>query len=398
MSRSRIYRYIYDYLLESGEYERKTDKSDNNYLMHHLPLPPKSKKWDLQGVRGEKYQLKNHHLTFYETQHKANPFLSQFHYTAYFVDPDGKSYELHVFFDENDQLTTRPVFALRGSDDNKKTKQDVDATLEELMIQFAITNTMNFMSQLRTDHRKIQQDLLRRFIQLDEKLQASSVDLSAKPDLYCTALDETVLVISQLSSYHEDRHFEPVLKLLQRIRKTVSTRPAAPNKSAMTEEASQEVVSAASKIPPVQSTPLPEMVSAAPMIFSVDALLRLASEAHDAYRALNEDTVPASARLGAFQLFSQHILNANALLIDKSAPETDEQLRTCHRFLMENHNAGKKLLDRLLLKNEFPLALSLRRFLDPAPEHLVRMSLSTGNAKLLEFLHRKVVSPLILFL
>src|SRR5436190_22646762 len=59
-----------------------------------------------------RYTLLNHHVSVYQTECKANPFLSQYHYTAYFKDQDEAQYQLHVYFNDKNEMTTEPVFSI----------------------------------------------------------------------------------------------------------------------------------------------------------------------------------------------------------------------------------------------------------------------------------------------
>lgn len=81
------------------------------YLLHHLPHATSCALAVPISGKSRFLRLANHHLSFYEEYDPQNPLLSEYHYTAHFLDSDKHLYRLHVYFNNNNELTIAPLLA-----------------------------------------------------------------------------------------------------------------------------------------------------------------------------------------------------------------------------------------------------------------------------------------------
>ena len=63
-------------------------------------------------IKVDGYRLRDHHISVYEL--KISEAQGQYHYTAHFMDDDDKEYQLHVYFNANDDMTKPPVFSIKN--------------------------------------------------------------------------------------------------------------------------------------------------------------------------------------------------------------------------------------------------------------------------------------------
>ena len=384
MAHNRLYRFITGELLtakavrglEKSQFLCKTNKEQKNYVMYRLVG---GKKVMLSAEQGWQYHLKTHHVSFYEIQVDNNTYLSQYHYTAYFVDQNNKKYQLHVYFNQKDQVATSPVFSLQDADD----KQAVSAEFSESLVQFAIEQSVDFMAELRQQHREKLAGLENRYGELERQLVALSLDLPGNRGVYLQRLDEAIGVVELLSRYHEDKQYESLAGLFKRIKYAVESLPV------------DAVIAAEQDAPNLGKPALPASPVAmpresTPMVVkqSLEAWVQRAIEARDAYfAAIKEENNSAYAeQVQAFLGFHQHTHQALLFSDDDGYQVTVKQVQKIQQLLTENIAQAKKLLENILLKSQFELAYTLRQFVNPVPEKWVKMALATGNAKLLDFL------------
>lgn len=142
-------------------------------------------------------ELVEHHISIYKTEHSYDPALSQYHYTAKLEGPNKTFYTLHVYFNENGQITKAPVLSLI---ENEK-PSPVQIT-EKKACQFvaqaeaAIRPTI---MQLNAAKIECIDQLKRQFEEEDEKATALSTDLKSNAVQHKLVIQKMINLARQLN-------------------------------------------------------------------------------------------------------------------------------------------------------------------------------------------------------
>ena len=379
MSHNRFYRFILDHLIQDEKFQQKTDRDGHLYVMYHLTVPANKKA--LLSVDDKTYRLTSHHLSFYEKQRADNPALSQYHYTADFTDQADRTYRLHVHFDSQDRLTTAPIFSIYNVANQAFEKQEIDDELADNLLQFAATHSMGVVAQLRRKQTLVLSGLQQSFNQVETNLQQLSIDMITNRELYLAALSRSIEIAASLTLYHEGQIYLSVQRLFQRMYFVITTtRPVAEMSEMLAIE--EKKSSGKSSSEPTDRAPLRTVIP----VVQMEEAFQAVTQSRAVYNALDKDKTPEDELVNKFTEYTTHVKNTDVLLENEEGTLTVDQLRLAQQYLLDNNAEGKKLLQKLLLANRFDLAFSLRSFLNPVPEQLVKMALLAGNAKLLDFL------------
>ncbi|MCW8400797.1 hypothetical protein OQJ26_18605 [Legionella sp. PATHC038] len=186
------------------------DKTNCPYFRFDLPIeqPISFKFKDLE------LNLSKHHISVYEGENSENPSLSQFHYSAYFVDKKNQEYVLHVFFNERNQLSQLPVLSL-VTDDDKKTHLEVEEYLSDQFITLAREQVDPIISEIqRRKSEKIRN--LQTQYEKDE-LQASelSKDLKAKKSEHELVVERMIKTLKALNPLFKHDSYIRIAKSLE---------------------------------------------------------------------------------------------------------------------------------------------------------------------------------------
>jgi hypothetical protein len=378
MSFNRFYRFIIDHVAPGkAEFQEKTNRYNHAFVMRHLPLPPRSKA-SLKDEKAKTYRLASHHLSFYDTLSAGNPFLSQYHITAFFTDEDNKTYQYHVYYDSKDCLTTAPVFSLV---DGAIVSLDEDFAAN--LLQFTVKLAAGEISRLRRLQQSFLSPLLQRFTQLESDLQKLSVDLTQHRAAYSSKLDEIIEVTTQLTLYHDDVFYVSLLRLFRQTRLAFTS--AKPTTSATKLET--ETTTESKPTYPPSSTESATPAIPKPNLFA-EAVIAIGHSISTGILSLKKDERPQldQSTIDLFLTFARRVHEANLLFDDEKHSATLDELNVFQQAFSVMQTTGKRLLQDLLLANRFELAASLRQFVNPVPEALFKIALSAGNAKLLDFL------------
>ncbi len=187
----------------------KTDKSNNNYFLYELNVNNSNA---VIYETEQSYQLISHHLSFHELFDDNNPYLSQYHYTAYFRDEANKTYELHVYFDQNDKLKCNPIFTLIENDKNNSP----ESKSMQSLLAFAINESVGLIRLLRELLREHNASLEKTYNQYESKLSLLSINLAFNKNEYLDLLFKTIEVLKRLVYFNNKPYFESLIKLFQR--------------------------------------------------------------------------------------------------------------------------------------------------------------------------------------
>ena len=174
MSESRLYRFIKANLQslnttnnQHDGFSHKQNKKRHNYFLLQLKTSGEEQVYSDQD---QSYKLTAHHLSFYEIEDDQQPFLSQYHYTAYFINEKNEEYPLHIFFDENDQLTIQPIFTMQSKPGKVELSPEFSANLKEFAIKHSAPIIMQLRAKVMHSDRK-----LFKYIQQNDEERALSV-------------------------------------------------------------------------------------------------------------------------------------------------------------------------------------------------------------------------------
>lgn len=100
MSRNPLYHFLksFPHYAEAIGLKPEHDLNRNNQAYVRLPL-----RNDMDVSLG-KLRLQNHHISIYQNEDQDNPWLSQYHHTAYFIDDFDNLYQSHVYFNEKETV------------------------------------------------------------------------------------------------------------------------------------------------------------------------------------------------------------------------------------------------------------------------------------------------------
>ncbi|WP_392538221.1 hypothetical protein [Legionella sp. 227] len=156
------------------------------------------------------YTLDNHHLSVYENENRQNPKLSQYHYTAEFINPSGERYRLHVYFNAFDELIQNIAFEKATVDGYKL----IDSThMRNQLIILALRHTEPLINNLRQQHQEKIKDLETHYQDCDQRLlkhfdseQQNTTEILELTEEACGVLRE-LLPLVRSSSYTEALRF-----------------------------------------------------------------------------------------------------------------------------------------------------------------------------------------------
>ncbi|MCW8397293.1 hypothetical protein OQJ26_00605 [Legionella sp. PATHC038] len=156
------------------------------------------------------YTLDNHHLSVYENENRQNPKLSQYHYTAEFINQSGERYRLHVYFNAFDELIQNIAFEKATVDGYKL----IDSThMRNQLIILALRHTEPLINQLRQRHQEKIKDLETDYKDCDQRLlkyfdseQQNTTEILEITEEACGVLKELIPLIRS-SSYVEALRF-----------------------------------------------------------------------------------------------------------------------------------------------------------------------------------------------
>jgi hypothetical protein len=393
MTINKLYRFINRSLntlpikqhLDKGCFHFKVDSEQHNYVLYELAMD----NCRIATIADDQqYILKSHHISFYEMQNDKNPCLSQYHYTAYLEDKNKQKYQLHVHFDQNDQLTTSAILSIED-DNGLYVQQKISPKFTNGLAQLAIDKSFRFMSELRAQYQNSLNNLETRYNELEQELRNLSCNLVANRDSYLAKLKIIIEVLTQLSDYRPQ--YGVLINLFTRFEKYLQATSETPNISSSDDKFIEkrphlEIVGAYSKkIAPVNTKK------------SIQKFIQQALKYQDGFLALPEKT-PYEDQLKSFLLFLESTQNALIATEDDDYYFTSEDLQNIQTLMSNSTAEAKKLLTHLLLTNNFHLAEALKHFASPVADKLIKLALVKGNAKILDFLLNNSDFPINTFL
>lgn len=394
----------------------------------------------------QSFCLLSHHISFYEYNDKNTAHLSQYHYTAIFESlTDKKKYQVHVYFNEWDQLTTSPIFSVQN-DQEQYLPQEINTIFSGLIYEFAVNHCAEFMRAIRQEFNQHLTKLEQEYNQIELSLAEISKDLIANKDQYLIQLEHCKKCLNTIVTYHDNPYYRDVARLLNRYilpdskPQLVTTLNEHKEENDITADDQDKSI----KIPVIK--PLQNVIQDLRRIIkSIDELpMDSFSDSKNIINSLREMINLEDASLSTEQL-NQIRLNylsvANQLITEaakyfksstksndineiiqsshnklnmlsqlyvliqdlilttdnKRLSYSDENIGYLQTKLKRTHDIGRNLLMTILLNKESLLEEMLQhtqvvKLLDsliekiPVPETLIKLAILKGNAVLLDFL------------
>ncbi len=356
------------------------DKDKPLYYLYELP---RQREHVLLSEDNEPLRLVSHHISFYEKFNDNNRNISCYHYTAYFRDKTGDHYQLHAYFDQQDQMVGEPVLS-KKINENEYSEQKIGSTLSDSLAEFAVDNSMATMGELHQQFEQTFTRLENSYDTLEEKLTHLSAELPVQLETYTTHLDQALPIAEELANLEEDNQYGKIHKFLQQIKTSLSQAPTqsthlqAPSAIDTKNEPAETIESAPLSI---GNTKLIQKILLKKP--SLKELIEKATSAKQFY--FSNAKITLKKKLERYLAFDTAMSNAN-ISITETNHQTPNELQAIESLLNCRYREGRKLLVNLLKNDQIEAANSLISLISPVPEELISFALTTGNAKLLDFL------------
>lgn len=364
------------------------DKNEVEYCRFDLKTP---KKLMVIKNQGQELRLTSHHISIYKTEQEYNPSLSQYHYTAYFSDTEGRNYQLHVYFNNEDELTQMPVLSLEELK-GVFTPVSVEA-IQDNLTALAITYTKPIIEELRNQ-------LFITIDQLDKDYESSelkasmlSLDVEQNYPAYMQRLIEMEDILKQLGMLVSHQQYQKKLELIHSMRKVIQVncnlmkndRVLVDSLVAL-DEKTTENDSLVVMSPPSFFKPLPEKKHSVELSREVEYLI----ERHHALSSKKE--IDKAKELGELYAQIQLIL----LTCNKTGSDVLPSIIKLQKLLQDIRKDSEQLCTYLLLKEQFEAATQLPELHSILGTKYFNLALCTRKPKLLEFVithsHSKLVN------
>ena len=325
------------------------------------------------------FTLIEHHMSVYEFEDSSIAELSQYHYTAYFSDAEGAHYQLHVYYDDNDRLTTDPVFTKIGAE-GSHSPMAWDGLYSQCLY-LADSRTKPLISDIRVQFKQHIEQLSNAYKALEK--EASSI-MTVEPldhRLYCSKLDRASGVLEQLFPLVHHLRYQKYHQLLQQIKKIVEQDGLIPKEPLdIGSDRSVFVSLPDASAEALAGSIVTQRISKPIMLDSDIAALnvnfaKIPTEKEDEYLQRLVKTLNTIYEL-SLQLQEPGYLASSAAMI---------QLQQVHIRLIE-HIEG--LYPKLMIAEKFGLLEALRAFDYLISARYLNLALQTGNPRLLDYLLR----------
>lgn len=169
-------------------------------------------------VGNAKCTLENHHISIYKTEYTNNPSLSQYHYTAYLKDKKKRTYQLHVYFNSQEELTKMPVISIADKN-GVFTPIDYDnKELESRFIEQAINQSKPIIEILRSQLQDRINILEHDYNNLDISAVELSKDIEENWQKYFEILEQMECVLSELTQLAPQEHYRKKQALVHNLK------------------------------------------------------------------------------------------------------------------------------------------------------------------------------------
>lgn len=383
MSKNRLFNFIQYQINKSPEspiyLDFKLAKNLSKKRYYRLDLPRKT---DRESIIG--YELITHHLSIFETEARTNPFLSQYHYTAFFKNQEGNHFKLHVYFDSHDEIAMKPVFLIEET--LKRYKPFPSDELNHYFIDLAKENIVPLLKIFRLAQTEVIERLENRYYELEKEAEALFETEGFHSDIYFLKLDEICTALSQLIPLTDNNKYLKIHCFVSKLKE----RGRNLDKSTLMEDI-------------VVEQPLKKIIITEKEEFFVPLPSHSSSEKNQpspkekealSFETQLQNLIFQSKKIKVKETKDSHLsflishilteINALSCLIDENTPMTAiQQLKNLHQEIQEQ---GQKIFPRILINGELEAAAQLVSFHDLIEQKHLNFALQMRNIRLLEFI------------
>lgn len=340
------------------------------------------------------YTLKNHHVSVYSTESLANPFLSQYHYTAYFKDQNGTDYQLHVYLNDKNEMTTEPVFSIWQNDDFKPIANE---QLHEHFINLACTYAKPIVKNLREQLSATVKKLEAEYKIIEANATQLSTSINDNYEQYTACLRELVAITKQITPLLRNNYYQNASRFIQQLLTEVSDGyehqknqfsilsqerelPALldddePSDEKITFSVQKNRSQTTHKKLMTQQSAQKQYIKQPDASYFDNTVLQITTEFNKLANANDEE---CAKKLG--DLLAR--INALSLTLEHVSIHSLTNLQSLHQKI---HKKGEALFPNLLLRGKFESAKLLPSFYYLLDNYL-ELSLQLRNHKLLDFI------------
>ncbi|MCL9685065.1 hypothetical protein [Legionella maioricensis] len=396
MSSNKLYNFVHTVLFKNNRQKvgkatllQQTHLNGTSYYL--LQLPKKNNKFP------DGLTLTEHHISIYEQPLNIIDKQSEYHYTALFTDEQKRTYRLHVYFDQLDEMIPPPHLALETGryqyDPITRDEFDVDwLELSEKAIKSVITQLRAAQNTKCNSLKNEINPVERRTIQLSENLEKNKRN-------YLAALTQQIGLKTQLNEINSKEDKQKEIELMQAIYQQVDSeisslprvsRKAKKNAAPATQSTNTDATpTEASKL---TKTDAPNVGKAAVSKKTKSSSVRVKVKEEQFAPQINklsdellqvEAIADESEKTAVIQVLLQKI-NEFQLMVPSSQDHLIQVLRRMERSITL---IGKKHINLLLSNRNFDEVVHLRALFPVAlDDALFNKALMELNADLLSFL------------
>lgn len=384
MSSNKLYNFVHTIFFKNDR--QKVDKATlfqqthlNGTSYYLLQLPKRKNKFP------EGLTLTEHHISIYESPLNTIDKKSEYHYTATFMDEQKKSYRIHVYFDQFDELVSPPQLALETGGQQYVPIDGDEFDIDWLALsQKAIKSVV---TQLRLEQDKHCILLKNEIEPLEKRALQLSADLPKSKKQYLTTLDQQIELSTRLNAINskEDKHKQIALlkTIYQGVESQIPSRRVASKKTPLKASPSPKLLKTDHSNGEKEVTSLKKQGKTStkkkvkeeqfdPKVKKLSGeLLKIGSITNEQEKTLFIQT-----------LFQQ--VSELQLIIPTSESDLIQILNKMEQSIL---TIGRKHLHLLLSKNKFEEAALLRALFPlTLDDSLLNRALADLNADLLDFL------------
>lgn len=169
----------------------------------------------------QRYTLNSHHVSVYETEDRYNPLMSKYHYTAEFSDDDEQNYRLHVYFDDNGNTTTAPVFEIR--DEAGEYSLIAAEKCHSAFISLAKSSTQPFLDVIKQGLKTHIQTLEATYTRVESEACDLSRNISEEYEAYIDKLDEACQAAQALVPFlRNHQYYEGLVSYFHKLQRSIN--------------------------------------------------------------------------------------------------------------------------------------------------------------------------------
>ncbi|VEG90453.1 hypothetical protein [Legionella spiritensis] len=365
---------------------KKGRQHEKRYFLIALPGHKES------GIRDDEktYTLQDHHISIYQAQYNSIQALSQYHYTATFLDDEGNTCKLHVYFNDKDTQHGDPVVTMTRKNIHEKRQKEIPITPgDHLAQQFSMLAEQSVkgpVSLLKTQQSDIKNQLIEDYERYEQQATALSSDLKTNFDEYLRHLDILIKITHHLGYVTEDRHYPAINKTFTQRKAvlladsaTSDSKKQSPGKPGKTNDkpGKAQATSRKQSAPKKQPTPLKS-----------NATKEYEQNIHHLLKRFHELDKDDLGSLPSELIDIQEQTSKMLALLEFERPSVRLSASSLERLITLQTSLkhyGKSLFTQLLAENRYELAGLTGTSYHCIDESILAEALKTGNAALLDF-------------